>query len=77
MVGVDFKGVNKKIPALFLALNAPLFNIDKINGAVGDLYEDIDQLVPLGWKFVAAVICLSGETLFSSMYPQGNISQGS
>ena len=65
------------MPTLFSALNTPLFNIDKRNAAVRDLYAEIDQVVPLGWKFVAAVICLSGETLFSSMYPQGNISQGS
>ena len=72
-----FKDVNKKVPALFLALNTPLFNIDKINAAVRDLYEEIDQVVPLGWKFVAAVICPSGEIFFSSIQPQGNISQGS
>ena len=40
--GVDFKDVNKKIPALFLALNTPLFNIDKRNADVRDLYEEID-----------------------------------
>ena len=50
-----FKDVNKKVPAIFLALNTPLFNIDKINAAVRDLYEEIDQVVPLGWKFVEAV----------------------
>ena len=55
-----FKDVNKKVPALFSALNTPLFNIDKRNAAVRDLYEDIDQVVPLRWKFVAAVICPSG-----------------
>ena len=75
--GVDFKDVNNKILALFLALNTPLFNIDKINAAVRDLYAEIDQVVPLGWNFVAAVICPSGEILFSSIQPQGNISQGS
>ena len=58
--GVDFKDVNKKVPALFSALNTPRFNIDKRNAAVRDLYEDIDQVVPLGWKFVAAVILPSG-----------------
>ena len=63
-VGVDFKDVNKKVPALFSALNTPLFNIDKRNAAVRDLYEEIDQVVPLGWKFVAAVIFPSGEILF-------------
>ena len=63
--GVDFKDVNKKVLALFLALNTPLFSIDKRNAAVRDLYEDIDQLVPLGWKFVTAVIYPSGEILFS------------
>ena len=72
----SFKYVNKKVPALFSDLNNPLFNIDKRNAAVGDLYEDIDQVVPLRWKFMAAVICPSGEILFSSMQPQGNISQG-
>ena len=72
-----FKDVNKKVPAIFSALNTPLFNIDQRNAAVRDLYEEIDQVVPLGWKFVAAVICPSGEILFSSMQPQGNISQGS
>ena len=65
------------MPAISSALNNPLFNIDKINVAVRDLYEEIDQVVPLGWKFVAAVICPSREILFSSMQPQGNISQGS
>ena len=65
------------MPEIFSALNIPLFNIDKRNATVRDLYEDIDQVVPLGWKFVAAVICPSGEMLFSSMQPQGNISQGS
>ena len=75
--GVDFKDVNKKVLALFSSLNTPLFNIDKRNAAVRDLYEEIDQVVPLGWKFMAAVICPSGEILFSSMHPQGNISQGS
>ena len=54
--GVDFKAVNNKMPALFLALNTPLFNIDKINAAVRDIYEEIDQVVPLWGKFVAAVI---------------------
>ena len=44
------------MPAIFLALNTPLINIDKRNAAVRDLYEEIDQVVPLGWKFVAAVI---------------------
>ena len=77
MAGVDFKDVNKKVPALFLALNSPLFDIDKRNAAIRDIYEVIDQVVPLGWKFVASVICPSGEILFSSMQPQGNISQGS
>ena len=72
--GVDFKDVNNKIPALFSALNNPLFNNDNRNAAVRDLYEDIDQVVPLGWKFVAAVICPSGEILISSMQLQGNIS---
>ena len=75
--GVDFKDINKKLPALFLALNTPLFDIDKRNAAVRGLYEGIYQVVPLRWKFVAAVICPSGEILFSSMQPQGNISQGS
>ena len=75
--GVDFKDVNNKIPALFLALNAPLFNIDKRNSAVRDLYEEIDQAVPLGWKFVAALIFPSVEILFSSIQLQVNISQGS
>ena len=65
------------MPALFSALNNPLFNIDKRNAAVRDLYEEIDQVVPLGWKFVAGVIFPSGEILFSSMQPQGNISQWS
>ena len=55
-----FKDVNKKVPAIFSALNTPLFNIDKINAAVRDLYEKIYQVVPLGWKFVGAVICPSG-----------------
>ena len=72
-----FKDVNKKVPAICLALNTPLINIDKRNAAVRDLYEEIDQVVPLGWKFVAAVICPSGGILFSSMQPQGNIFQGS
>ena len=65
------------MPAIFSALNTPLFNIDKRNAAVRDLYEDIDQVVPLGWKFVEAVICPSGKILFISMHSQGNISQGS
>ena len=75
--GFDFKDVNKKVPKIFSALNTPLFNIEKRNAAVRDLYEEIYQVVPLGRKFVAAVICPSGEILFSSMQPQGNIYQGS
>ena len=67
--GVDFKDVNKKVPALFFDLNTPLFNTDKRNATVRDLYEEIDQVVPLGWKFVAAVICPSRDILFSSMQP--------
>ena len=63
----------RKCP-LYSTLNNPLFNIDKRNAAVRDLYEEIDQVVPLRIKFVAAVICPSGEILFSSMQPQGNIS---
>ena len=59
--------------AIFLALNTPLFNIDKRNAVVRDLYEEIDQVVLLGWKFVAEVICPSEEILFSSMQPQGNV----
>ena len=73
---VGFKDVNKKISALFSALNTPLFNIYKRNAAVRDIYEEIDQVLPIGWKFVAAVICPSGEIFFSSIQPQGNISQG-
>ena len=65
--GVDFKDADKGISALFSALNTPLFNVDKRNTAVRDLYEEIDRVVPLGWKFVAAVICPSGEILFSSI----------
>ena len=45
--GVDFKDVNKKVPALFLSQSTPLFNIDKKNAAVRDLYEEIEQVVPL------------------------------
>ena len=44
------------MPEIFSALNTPLFNIDKRNAAVSDLFEDIDQVVPLGRKFVSAVI---------------------
>ena len=43
-----FKDVNKKVPAIFSSLNTPLFNIDKRNAAVRDIYEEIDQVVPLG-----------------------------
>ena len=44
------------MPALFLYLNTPLFNIDKRNAAVRVIYEEIDKVVPLGWNFVAALI---------------------
>ena len=54
------------MPAIFSALNTPLFNIDKRNAAVRGIYEEIDQVVPLRWKFVAAVICPSGAVVFTN-----------
>ena len=65
----SFNDVNKKVPTIFSALNTPLFNIDKRNAAVRDYYEEIDQVVPLGWKFVAAVICPSGKSCSAQYSP--------